>query len=244
MRAVRAEVMKLRTTRTFWALVGTTLSLVMLITVLTLALGSDPRNEDDVRSILSTAGAGGLLMIVLGVVFGAGEYRHGTIASTLLVTPDRLRVTASQALGCAAAGAAVGIALAALTAAVGLPWLSAKGAPSLSTGELLGLFGGGVLYTALAAALGAGVGALLRNQVAAVVLILVLIFVIDPILGGLVDGYAEYSLSGLGIALSGGSADDSASGELLAVWQAGLIWAAYTAVLVGVAAILTSRRDI
>jgi ABC-2 type transport system permease protein len=99
-------------------------------------------------------------------------------------------------------------------------------------------------YRALAAALGAGVGALLRNQVAAVVGILVLIFVIDPILGGLVDGYAKYSLRGLGIALSGGSGDDSASGDLLAVWQAGLIWAGYTAVLVGAAALLTSRRDI
>ncbi len=241
---LRGELLKLRTTRTFWALVGSTLGLIVLITVLTLALGSDPRTEDEVRSILSTAGAGGLLMIVLGVVFSAGEYRHGTIASTLLVTPDRLRVMATQALACAIAGAGVGLALAALTAAIGLPWLSARGAPALSTGGLLGLFAGGVLYTALAAALGAGLGALLRNQVVAVVLVLVIIFVIDPTLGALIDGYDTYSLSGLGIALSGGSAEDSASGDLLAVWQAALLWAAYTAVLVGAAAALTSRRDI
>ena len=77
-RLVGAELLKLRTTRTFWGLVGATLALVLLIVVLSLALNDAFRNEDDVRSLLSTAGASGLLMLV----FGAGEYRHDTIASS------------------------------------------------------------------------------------------------------------------------------------------------------------------
>ena len=40
------------------------------------------------RDLLSVAGFSGLLALVLGVVVGAGEYRHGTIAWTLLVTPQ------------------------------------------------------------------------------------------------------------------------------------------------------------
>lgn len=240
---IRGELLKLRTARTFWALAGVALLLVLAIVVLTLALDSGFDTEDETRSLLATAGATGLLLLILGVVFSAGEYRHGTIASTLLVTPHRLRVVSAQALACALAGLAVGLAAALLTAAIALPWLAAKDAASLDAGALLGLFAGGVLYTTLAGALGAGLGALLRNQIAAVILVLVLLFVVDPTLGALVDEYAKYSLGGLGVAISGGTAED-ASDDLLPFWAAALIWAAYTGVLVGAAAWLTSRRDI
>jgi hypothetical protein len=113
--------------------------LVALIIMLTLALETELRGEADVRGVLSTAGASGLMLLILGAVFSAGEYRHGTIAWTLLVTPARLRVMAAQALACAAAGAAVGLANAALTAVIALPWLAAKDAAMLSTGQVIGL---------------------------------------------------------------------------------------------------------
>jgi ABC-2 type transport system permease protein len=242
-RVVSAEVLKMRTTRTFWGLAGAAIGLVMLAVVLVLALTDDPFDESDVRSLLSSAGGAGLMMLILGVVFSAGEYRHGTIAWTLLVTPARLRVAAAQALACAVAGAAVAAIAAAFTAVVALPWLSAKDAPSLSGGELLGIFLGGILYGALAGAFGAGLGALLRNQVVAVVLVLVVLFVVDPTLIALFDGYDRFSLSGLGNSISGGSEEDFEA-DLLPFWAATLLWTGYTAVLVGAAALLTSRRDI
>jgi ABC-2 type transport system permease protein len=243
-RQVRSELLKLRTARSSWILVGVAVGLVVLITVLTLALDTELRTKADMRAVLSTAGAGGLMLLILGIVFSAGEYRHGTIAWTLLVTPDRLRVMAAQALACAVAGAAIGAGIAALTAAIALPWLAAKDAAALSTGQVVGLFAGGILYTALAAALGAGVGALLRNQAAAIVVVLVLLFVIDPVVAALVDGYGRYSLTGLESALIGGTADEAGLDDLPPMWLAALLWAGYTAVLVGAAAMLTSRRDI
>ena len=176
-RVVSSELLKLRTTRTFYALAGSAIGLVMLAVVLVLALTDDPFDEGDVRSLLSAAGGAGLMMLILGTVFSAGEYRHGTIAWTLLVTPVRLRVAAGQALACALGGAAV----------VALPWLGAKDAASLSSGEVIGILAGGILYGALAAAFGAGLGALLRNQVVAVVLVLVFLFVVDPTLTALGD---------------------------------------------------------
>jgi ABC-2 type transport system permease protein len=242
-RLVLAELLKLRTTRTFWGLVGTTLALLVLVTVLTLAL-SGFHTEDDVRSLLSTAGVSGLFLLVLGVVVSAGEYRHGTIAWTLLVTPRRARALSAQVLACAAAGLVVGLAAAAVTAAIGLPWLPAKDAPSLSTGETIGLFSGCVLYTGLAGALGAGVGSLLRNQVAAVVLLLVVLFVVDPAVAALVDDYAKYSLAGLATALTGAPASEAAGNELLPFWAAALAWTAYTSMVVAAAGWLTSRRDV
>jgi ABC-2 type transport system permease protein len=242
-RLLKAELLKLRTTRTFWGLVGAALSLLTLILVLALAF-SDFRTESDVRSALSTAGATGLMMLVLGTVYSAGEYRHGTIAFTLLVTPDRFIVATGQALASAAMGLAVGVAAALVTAIIGLPWLGAMDAPTPAAGEQLGLFAGGVLYSGLAGAFGAAIGAVLRNQVAAVVLVLVVLFVIDPTVAALVPDYAPYSLNGLGVAMSRGGAEALGGEEPLAFWQAALLWIAYTGVLVGAAALLTSRRDV
>jgi hypothetical protein len=110
-----------------------------------------------------------------------------------------------------------------------------------SAGDTLQIFLGGILYGALAAALGSAFGALLRNQVAAVVIVLVLIFVVDPVIAGLLEDVGQFTLTGLGIAMSGGHNDDT---ELLPLGVAALIWALYTALLTALAVIFTSRRDI
>jgi hypothetical protein len=50
-----------------------------------------------------------------------------------------------------------------------------------------------------------GVGAVLRNQIAGIVALLLMLFVIDPTFSALFEGYAPYSIGGLGTAISGGS---------------------------------------
>jgi ABC-2 type transport system permease protein len=240
-RLVFAELLKLRTTRTFWWLAGSAVGLVLLIVVLSLALDDSLRSPSDVRSLLSTAGISGLLTLVLGVVVGAGEYRHGTIASTLLVTPQRLRAVSATVIACFLGGLAIGVLATGLTALIALPWLNAKDAVLPSAGDSLEIFAGGAAYAALAAALGAAFGALLRNQVAAVVIVLVLIFVVDPALSALVEDVAQFTLSGLGIAMSGGDGGDT---DVLPLGVAALVWALYTVILAALAAMLTARRDI
>jgi ABC-2 type transport system permease protein len=241
-RLVGAELFKLRTTRTFAAMVGTTIALLLLILILTLALTDRFETENDVRSLLSSASISGLFMLILGVVAGAGEYRHGTIASTLLVTPNRLRAVAAQVIACLLGGLAIALAAVAIALVVALPWLSAKGAPIPSAGHLVRDLVGGVAYAGLAAALGAALGALLRNQVAAVVTLLVLIFVVEPVVGALLEDVAPFTLTGLGAAMSGATGDDGT--DLLAPGVAALVWACYASVLAVLAAISTSRRDI
>jgi ABC-2 type transport system permease protein len=242
-RVVGAELLKLRTTRTFWAITGSSVGLLLLTLILSLAL-DDSLTEDEALSALSSAGFAGLMALVLGVVYSAGEYRHGTIASTLLATPNRLRVAGGQVLACAIFGAALGLLSVALAMIIGLPWLAAKDTPGLPTGEVLELAVGNVLYGALGGALGAAVGALLRNQVAAVVLLLVVLFVVDPAVGALVPTYEKFSLTGMATAMSGGSADDIGADDLLPLWQAALLWSALTVLLLWAAATLTSRRDV
>ena len=85
---LRAELVKLRTTRTFVALVGTALALSLLVVGLTTAL-SDNLTEEDVRDLF-TADFSSLFISLLGVMGMAGEWRHKTITSTVLAAPDRL----------------------------------------------------------------------------------------------------------------------------------------------------------
>ena len=240
-RLVAAELLKLRTTRTFWALAGSATGLVLLIVVLSLILDDSLDSPDEVESLLSAGGLGGLLTLVLGVVAAAGEYRHGTIASTLLVTPQRLRAVSAAVVACMLGGVVIGLAISGAIALVALPWLSAKGVDLLPLGETLEIFLGATLFAALGGALGASLGALLRNQVAAVVSLLVLIFVVDPALSALVEDLAPYTLSGLSSAMTGG---DDGGVDTLSRGVAALVWAAYAAILAGAAAILTARRDI
>ena len=240
-RLVNAELLKLRTTRTFWALAGSAAGLVLLIVVLTLLLDDQLNTSDDVESLLSAGGLAGLLTIVLGVVAAAGEYRHGTIASTLLVTPNRLRAVGAQVIASLAGGLVVGLVTSAMVAAIALPWLSAKDASLMPAGETLELFLGITLFAGLAGALGAALGALMRNQVAAVVAVLVLLFVLDPTLSALVEGVAPFTLSGLSSAMAGGG---DSSVDLLPRAVAAAVWAGYVLVIAVLAAVLTDRRDI
>jgi ABC-2 type transport system permease protein len=241
-RVIGSELLKLRTTRTFWALAGAAVGLVLLIVVLSLALDDQLNTEQDVSDLLSTAGFSGLLTLVLGVVVGAGEYRHGTIASTLLVTPNRLRAVAAQVIACALGGLAIALSTVAFALAIGLPWLSSTGALIPPAGDLAGDLLGAIAYASLAAALGAALGALLRNQVAAVVTVLVLIFVLEPVVAGLVEDVAPFTLTGLGAAMSGASGDEGS--DLLAPGVAVLVWACYASLLAVLAAIRTTHRDI
>jgi ABC-2 type transport system permease protein len=239
-RLIGAELLKMRTTRTFWGMALAAAGLVLLIVILSLALDEELGSETDVHSLLSSAGLSGLMTLVLGVVVGAGEYRHGTIAWTLLVTPRRLRAVASQVIACAVAGLTVGVVSFAISAAIAIPWVSAKGVPLPPASDLLGVVAGVGAYAGLAAALGAGLGALLRNQVAAVVIVLVQIFVVDPTLAALIDGFSQFTLTGLGVALSGG--DDS--GDALVPGVAALVFALYGTLFAALAALRTARRDV
>jgi ABC-2 type transport system permease protein len=239
-RLIGAELLKIRTTRTFWGTTLAAVGLVLLLVVLTLSLDDQFGSETDVRSLLSTAGLSGLMTLVLGGVVGAGEYRHGTIAWTVLVTPNRLRAVMAQVLACAVAGLAVGVLTFAIAAAIAIPWISAKDATLPPLGDLFEVVAGVAAYAGLAAALGAGLGSLLRNQVAAVVTVLVMLFVVDPTLAALDEDLAAFTLTGLGIAISGG--DDST--QLLSPGIAGLVWALYALLFTTLAAILTARRDI
>ena len=110
--------------------------------------------------------------------------------------------------------------------------------PDLGTTDYVGLFAGGILATVLCAALGVGVGTLIRNQVAAVVGLLVWIFVAEPLATVVDDDLTQYTIGvSLGAVGEAGNVDSS-------MMAAVLVLSAWTGVLFIAGALVDRRRDV
>jgi len=116
----------------------------------------------------------------------------------------------------------------------------------VSTAHLVEIVVGGGVATAICAALGVGVGAVVRNQVGAVVAIVILLYVAEPLLGfvpRLGDGIQRYGIAGL-VSGTAGTSGYPASSRLLGQGSAGCVLAAYAAAVLAAAGWLVRRRDI
>jgi ABC-2 type transport system permease protein len=169
---VRAEWLKLRTTRLLLGMVPAAVALsgaAVAGTILAADSATELESVDGVRRVLAVTGAGAILVLVVGILISAGEYRHGTAADTFLTTPRRHRVLAAKLT----VGGGLGVAVGTLTSAVcvGLAGIlyAIEGAtfPIGDGGVWLSL-AGTLTYTALFAIVGVALGSLLRNQVLAV----------------------------------------------------------------------------
>jgi ABC-2 type transport system permease protein len=137
----------------------------------------------------------------------------------------RGRVVAAKLLAAAVAGLAIALVAVAVVLAVALPWLPAKGVEVDPADPGLAARAGGLAAAvALYAVLGSGLGALFRNQVAAV--IVGLLWWQGGVEELLVAGLRR---PGLGRWLPDGAAAAlTAPGDAtLAMWAGGLLFAAY-----------------
>jgi ABC-2 type transport system permease protein len=237
---VGAEFLKLRTTRTAYGFLAATVLLTLAAQAATFAT-ADFRTEEDVERALAGAGVAAALLLVLGIVATTGEHRHGTITASLLASPDRRRLVAAKLLAYLATGSVLGAAAMAVTIAAGVPWLSARDAPLelLDAGDYLSLTAQGIAAAALSGAIGVGIGAIVRNQVAAVVGALVYLFVLEPVVGLLSSRVASFTIGGTQGALTGAPGDDA-----LGPLAAGLVLAAWALALSAVGAEVEERRDV
>jgi ABC-2 type transport system permease protein len=237
---VGAEFLKLRSTRTAYGF----LAAIVLLTLGVVAATSatvDLRTKEDLEEALSGASIASALLLVLGIVATTGEHRHGTITSSLLASPDRRRLLGAKLIAYFLTGALLGLAAVLATFAVAVPWLSARDAPLdlLDAGDYLALLGEGVAVSALSGAIGVGIGAIVRNQVAAVVGTLIYLFVLEPVLGVVSSEVAAYTIGGSQSALTAAPIEDA-----LEPLAAGLVLAGWALVLGLVGAEAEERRDV
>ena len=186
----RAELLKLRTTRTFVALVAAALALSLLVVGLTTALSND-LSEADVRELF-TADFSGLFILLLGVMAMAGEWRHKTITSTFLAAPDRLRLLTAKTLSYAAAGAVLSLIVTLAIMAVGTLILSVRGEATIEISDLADILWRNLVVAAVFGSFGVGIGAVVRNQVAAIVGVLIFTAAVEPTLVAVAENVGRY----------------------------------------------------
>jgi ABC-2 type transport system permease protein len=243
MAQLRAELLKQTSTRTDLGLFAGLLGLVLLAIVLH-GLGLRAEQLAQRNNQLMILGRGEFLAALFAALLGAmsitAEIRHGTIRPTFVVTPQRGRVVAAKVGVSVVIGAAFGLVASAFAAGVGVAMLRARGIDmQLDAGDNLLLILGGGVAAALWAAIGVGVGAIVRNQVPALVGLAAWLLFVEGLLGGDLGDVGRFAPGALGMAASGQEPN-----TLLPPALGVLLLAVYAVVAVGAAWLATTRRDV
>jgi hypothetical protein len=255
-RLVRAELLKLRTTPGPWIVLGVTLLFTCLgVVAAFLVTGNGPNASTRfvaphtvhrLRLLLGAGFAvGGVWMAaVVGVLSVTTEYRHKVMTTTLLVTPQRARLLVGKGIVSVIWGVLLGLASLVVVAAFGIPLLAAEGGSLSALLRQVGPVVPGLLGAfALLALFGVGFGVLVKNQVGAILSVLVLSIILEPILDGLLPSVGRWLPSAASQAVAGGLAARNDL-SLLSWWLGALVLIAWGVVPAVIGYFVSFRRDV
>lgn len=244
---LRAELIKLRTTRVAFGLLAGTLGFTILTVVASILTAGqnetfDLATKEGILNVIGAARSGSVFVVILGILAMTTEFRHGTIVQTFLVEPNRGRVVGAKLGTLAFVGLAFGVVGCLLTLAISLPWLAAKDVDIASVGgDITLVLFGTLLSFAIYGMIGVGVGTLIRNQVAAIVVALVWMQLVEGLLVELLPAVGKWLPGGAASSLAGYA---TTRGDLLPMWAGGLLFAAYGVALAAVGTRLVVERDV
>jgi ABC-2 type transport system permease protein len=201
MRLISAELFKLRTTRAFYALAIGALGFTLLVTSLGAIFDEEGLVLGDVMMVAFFTQ---LITLVIGILCITNEFRHGTITPTLLVSPVRPRLVLAKVVASLLVGLVLGLAACGIIAGV----VALDGGDS---DEALKLIAGGAILAGVYAVLGVGLGAIIRNQVGAIIGALVYLLLLEGLIGlvpGIDDVLPIYGLGGTSQSLRATDAGD------------------------------------
>jgi ABC-2 type transport system permease protein len=246
-RLIRAEVAKLATTRTFRLLAIGALVLIVAAVTLTALATTYTGGGSPARATLALAGLAQTFALIAGALAVTSEFRHKTIVPAVLITPRRGRVLAAKLIALAGAGLLLGLTASGMAAAITMPVLASRHIGSgIDGAQLAAIIIGSAAATAIGAALGVGAGAIIRNQVGAIVTLLSVLYVAEPLLGFIPHvgpAVQEFGIGGLATGASG-TTDFPVTSHLLAQAPAVAVLAGYALVALLAGAVVLRHRDI
>jgi ABC-2 type transport system permease protein len=236
-----AELLKLRTTRTFVTLVSVTVVLSLIVVGLT-AILTDDFTEESVREMF-TFDFSALFILLLGVTGMAGEWRHRTITSSVLAAPDRVRLLVAKLISYAVAGTVLSLIVTVALMALGTVILSLRDVTTLGLADLADVLWRNLLVAALLGAFGVCIGGIVRNQIVAIVGILIFAFALEPALLNLALEVGKFGpTTGAPSGIIGINPVDN--GELLSPVVALLVMLGWVGLGFAITATLLRRRDL
>jgi ABC-2 type transport system permease protein len=240
---LRSELLKQRSTPTNLGLLAAMLGLVVIAVVLhvfSLSVAELADKNNQLMILGRGEFLGALFAALLGAMSFTAEIRHGTIRPTFLVNPWRGRVVAAKVGASTLIGGGFGLAASVIGAAAGTALLGARGVDmQLDGGDYALLIAGGTAASALWAAIGVGIGALVRNQVPTLIGVSAWLLFVEGLFGEGVMDVGRYAPGLLGMALSGQEPD-----TLLAPGLSLLLLALYAAAAAAAGLVATDRRDV
>jgi ABC-2 type transport system permease protein len=192
--------------------------------------------------------------VLLGALSVTSEFRHRTLTTTFLAEPHRSTVLAGKFTSQLVVGALFGVIGFAASVATGAAALVAFDLDTgLDSSDTWALVGRGVLAMALWGAIGVGLGSLVPNQVAAIVIVIAFTQFVEPVLrfaaalnettakvGQFLPGAASDALVGASFYSVGGLPTT----EALEWWQGGLVLLGIAVVTTLIGGATTWRRDV
>ena len=238
----RAELLKLRSTRTTLAMTLGMVALIVLVTALTgfLSRTGQLTGSDNQRTLLGVGNLAAIFSALTGILLVTSEFRFGTIRPTFLFTPRRPRVVRAKLVAILMAGFVLGVVGQGLGFIIGYAALSGRGVHfALHANDVVLLFVGTIIGVALWGAIGVGVGAVVRNQVGAIIGLLAWVFVVENLVFGFVPSVGRYGP---------GRAQDALVGlttkHLLHPAGGGAVLLGWTIAMALAGLLLTVRRDV
>lgn len=235
---IRAELLKVVTTRTVLGhvLAGVAFAALNVVVIAVLT----PASIDTLSEKREALAGLPILPALLGVVGVAGEFRHRTAAASALAAGGaRTRLLVARTGAYALAGLTLSAAAATAAVALGLPLLAAKPGPALGAADVLTDVVANVGAGLLCVIIGVAIGVIVRHQVGAVVALLIMNFVLNPLVS--MAGEAAGNLTPFGAAqvLAGMVHDTTLSRP-----AAALVLAVWAVPLLAVALAADRRRDL
>lgn len=255
---LRSEWHKVTTTKMWWILLLSAAAFTLLQTVVPFLLANEIADQTgrlpfadaaDVSNAIGSGGAAAVFVLILGILGMTTEYRHMTITPTFLTNPRRERVLVAKGMLYAVIGAVFGVvmfALALATTAVGLSLLSNEHA-GIDTSTATQILGGTMLGFAIFAIVGVSLGGLIRNQIAAIVIALAWMMLVEPLLSVVpfLDEVVKWlPANALNATLQITNTSGFGSTDVLSVGVGALVLLGYGLVFGAVASLTTLRRDI
>lgn len=243
---IKTELLKLATIRTFAGilLAGLILTLIRFAMVVVSAGKAEAPalgTAASTRDLFMSIGSGTILLLIFGVLAVTTEIRHGTIGWTFLATPTRWRVLTAKlaAVGISSLAYLIIVTLVVVALTTGLFWREGLLVEGIG-GELWAALGGVAVGSLLYPVLGVGLGAIIRHQVAALMIPLGWFLVLENVL-------PSFGLNHVYAWLPGGATAALARSDLpglLPMWLAAVILTAYAMAAFVVGLRVLSTRDL